>query len=374
MVGWLIMVGSAFVVLSAFDVIGGLRTLETREAVQTFLAEPPGSGLGLTVPQALEWLRISAMVAAACATASGVLGFMVLRGDRGARIGLSVLATPLFVSGLATGGFMSSVVAAAAVLLWIQPARAWFNGEPIPQRKRPRAAEPGDSAEPPPGSHADPELPSVRPGTPETGRPWQGFGDSGSRATGSTDDPAAPAAPETAPGLPNTPPPWTDTAWPPGAVAAPPAPTASGVPRPSARPGPVLAACLITWITCGIVLIGTLISLVGVLVAADELLEEALRQNPQFADVGLDATALTIGVVAMVIIVGSWSLVAALAAVAAFRRLRWGQILLIVSAVCAGLLSLVLVVSSPVSLLPALACVATVVLLLRSDVRAWYAG
>ena len=51
-----------------------------------------------------------------------------------------MLAVPLFVTGLVTGGFVSSVVAAAAVMLWFQPARDWFDGvvrEPQPTGRSP---------------------------------------------------------------------------------------------------------------------------------------------------------------------------------------------------------------------------------------------
>src|SRR5690606_6545836 len=56
--------------------------------------------------------------------------FFALRGDTGARIGLSVLAVPLAVSAAATGGFVTFMVVAAVVLLWVQPSRNWFAGRP----------------------------------------------------------------------------------------------------------------------------------------------------------------------------------------------------------------------------------------------------
>ena len=44
------------------------------------------------------------MVAGGCAAAAAILGYHVLQRSRGARIALTVLAVPLFVSGLVTGG------------------------------------------------------------------------------------------------------------------------------------------------------------------------------------------------------------------------------------------------------------------------------
>lgn len=123
---WLIMLGSAAVVVLVFDRLTGLHSLETRESVQKFLAEPPGSDLDVGVDWVLDVLRTVSMVAAGCATAAAILGYHVLRRSRSARLVLTVLALPLFLTGVVTGGFISSVVAASAAMLWLQPARDWF--------------------------------------------------------------------------------------------------------------------------------------------------------------------------------------------------------------------------------------------------------
>ncbi|WP_372736805.1 hypothetical protein, partial [Nocardioides sp.] len=94
---WLVMAGSVVVVLTAFEQIAGLQSLETREAVEEFLSQAPGDGLGLGVQGALSALRVVTMVAAATATATALLGFQVLRRARVARLVLTVLALPLFV-------------------------------------------------------------------------------------------------------------------------------------------------------------------------------------------------------------------------------------------------------------------------------------
>ncbi|HYF73984.1 MAG TPA: hypothetical protein VD864_14235, partial [Nocardioides sp.] len=67
---WLIMVGSAIVVAMVFDRVGALHTLETRESVEKFLDEPPGSGLSVGVDGIITLLRVTSMVAAGCATAA----------------------------------------------------------------------------------------------------------------------------------------------------------------------------------------------------------------------------------------------------------------------------------------------------------------
>lgn len=143
MAGWMAVVGSVLVVASVFETISGLNTIETRNAVEEFLAEDGGRALGLDVPGALSALRVLSMVAAGCAAAAAILAFHVLRGNNGARIGLTVVAVPLFFTGLVVGGFLSSLVAASAVVLWTAPSRAWFRGEQPPApRERPQAPPP----------------------------------------------------------------------------------------------------------------------------------------------------------------------------------------------------------------------------------------
>jgi hypothetical protein len=154
LVAWLTMVGSVIVVLLVFDRIAGLHTLETRQSVEKFLAEPPGSDLGVGVDGVLSVIRTLAMVTAGCATAAAILGYQVLRRSRSARLALTVLAVPLFFAGLVTGGFVSSLVAASAAMLWLQPAREWF----------------GDSPRVAPAAPAAPALPTA-PAAPATAAP-----------------------------------------------------------------------------------------------------------------------------------------------------------------------------------------------------------
>jgi hypothetical protein len=161
--GWMIMLGSAVVVFSAFERVSGLRSIESQEAVADFLSEPPADELGLSVDQVLDLIQVFNLVAAACATAAAILGFYVLKQSKGARLALSVLALPLLISGLATGGIVSSLVAVAAVMLWVQPARNWFEGRPPPAPVAPPVAEPDAPPGPPPA--ADP-VPWPQPSPP----------------------------------------------------------------------------------------------------------------------------------------------------------------------------------------------------------------
>jgi hypothetical protein len=166
--GWMIMIGSGVVVFSAFERVSDLRSIESRESVSDFLSEPPGDGLGLSVDQMLDLIQVFNLVAAGCATAAAILGFYVLKQSKGARLALSILALPLLVSGLATGGIVSSLVAAAAVMLWVQPARNWFEGRPPPERP----VAPPVTPPPPPADPASPlPLPAPPAGGSTVGRP-----------------------------------------------------------------------------------------------------------------------------------------------------------------------------------------------------------
>ncbi|HET9420668.1 MAG TPA: hypothetical protein VFO49_05995 [Nocardioides sp.] len=319
--GWMIVVGSAVVVFSAFERVSGLRSIESQEAVADFVSEPPGDGLGLSVDQVLDLIQMLSLVAAACATAAAILGVWVLKGSKQARLALAVLALPLLVTGLATGGIVSSLVAVAAVMLWVQPARNWFEGRPPPT----------------------PPVALTPPVAPQAGQP-------------AAPPPAAPA--ETPPA-----PPPVAVPWPPPPVA-----------RPTARPPAVIWACVLTWVCCGLVVVGLGLTVLVLLVAPDLLFDELHRQNPDLADQGLTDSEIKVASFVTAGLFVPWALVAAGFAVQAFRRLAWGRRALMLSAGAAGVVSLLGLFASAVMVLPFVAAVVTVALLSRPEVRAWYAA
>ena len=116
------------------------------------------------------------MVAAGCATAMVVLGYQTLQRSRGARLALTVLAVPLFISGLATGGYVSSArrrrrrdpVAGHRPVVVRREGRARRSDDGGPHHPpgdparlatavRPRSAHPGPTPPPPrAGSHRRP--------------------------------------------------------------------------------------------------------------------------------------------------------------------------------------------------------------------------
>ena len=76
--------------------IADLRTLETRQAIERVpLRAARAAALGLDVDRRWPCCAIVSMVAAGCAAAAAILGFHVLRRNRSARLGLTVLAVPL---------------------------------------------------------------------------------------------------------------------------------------------------------------------------------------------------------------------------------------------------------------------------------------
>ncbi len=315
---WLIMVGSAIVVAMVFERIGGLHTLETRESVERFLAEPPGADLGIGVDGAITTLRVVSMVAAGCATAAAILGYQVLRRSRSARLALTVLAVPLFLAGMVTGGFVSSVVAASAVMLWLQPSRSWFAGK-APAVPAPPAARP---------------VPPVGPPADESQRRW----------------PQPPTA---------------------GQVTGPVTGPVPGV--ASERPRPVVAACALTWISSGLVALGLVLTALVLALDPDPLLDEVHRQRPDLAEQGV-SDGMLVGVsLAISAVVVLWCVAAVVLAALVYRRIDWARVVLLVSAGISAALCLAgLVAGGFLLIVPLAAAVGTFLLLVRPETRLWF--
>jgi hypothetical protein len=314
--GWLVVAGSVVVVLMAFSRVAELRSLETQEAIEAYLSSPPGDSLGLSVSGAQTLLRIASMVAAACAAASAVLGWQVLQRSRGARLALSLLAAPLFVTGLLSGGVPAAVVTAAIVMLWFQPARDWFDGISRP--------EPAPRVAAPPPVAGDREALRDLP--------------------------------------PPTQPPLYPTAY---------AATPGRAPDVSAeRPQALTWACVLTWVgsAAAFVLMAALIvSLLG----DSSIVADARSQNPDLADAGLTDTFLRNAFYATAGVAMAWSAAAAALAVLVWRGVRWAATGLAISAGAAGLMCLLTVIGSLTFIAPLAVCAAALALLLRPESRAW---
>jgi hypothetical protein len=260
-------------------------------------------------------------VVAGCATASLVLGFGVLRRDHRSRLVLTVLAVPLFLGGMVTGGLWTSITASASVLLWLGPSGDWFAGRTREHRPEPDPPRPAAQQPPPPAPLPPPDA-------------------------GPTSAPTA--------------------AW------QHPGPTYPHAALPvRRRPSTILTACVLTWSLSGLV-IGLMSLTVGVAVAApDAMWREILRQQPQLADQGVSrdevfAAAQVLGIVGI-----AWAVVAVVLAALVYRGSNGARVALAVSGYAAAALCLLGTLSSPLMLVPLLVCAGGASLLLRPESRAW---
>lgn len=310
----LVMVCSVLVVASVWGRISGLHTLETRQSIEQFLAGPPGSDLGLGVAQVRTIIQVVSMVAAACATAAAILGVGILQSKREARLGLTIVAVPLFVTGLVTSPLLCSAVATAAVMLWAQPARAWFEG-----RTAPVARPPSQSAIGPP---ADQPAPLPVPYPSPAGRPAE----------------------------------------------PPPPPTSyDAAPRPDA----LVWACSLVWAFAALTVLVLLVSVVALVASPTQLLDEVHRQNPDLAGQTITDHALVVTTCVLAGVFALWSVGASLAAALAMRGSRSAWKVLLVSTVGVGVVCGIATLASVVLLVPLAGAAATVRLLTRPSVRGW---
>lgn len=331
MAGWVSIVGSLFLVIGMFDAVAGLRSIESRERVTDLLKEPQFKGLDIGVEQWLDLMHQVYLAAGAMAAAAVVLGWYVLRGHQGARIGLTVVALPLFIAGMFANQITASLVAVSAVILWGRPARDWFAGRPVRQVSALRQPSPPSG----PSAGQQPSLPPhqqpQRPDLPDVpGGHWQ--------------------------------------------VSQSPAPHVGfGIPQPPVvldrRPGPLVAACITTWVTCALVVAFAGLGLLAMLLSPD-LVAEARRQQPSIDDLGLTDREIratfywTLGASLL------WSLGAMGFALAVFLRKAWARPWLLACALGA-LAASVLLLQAVVTIVTAAASAVVVWLLTRPEVTLW---
>lgn len=316
---WMIIAGSVFVVVSVFDRMGNLHTVEFRAAIEKFLAQPPGDDLGLSVGGVQQVLKVIWMVAAGCATATAVLGWQAMRRDRSARLALTVLAVPTMLAGAFAGGFFAAVVAASTLSLWTQPARSWFREAPGSATGQDQPAVSQPPAPPPPAM-----PPAMGP------------------AMGPAVGPV---------------PPYAHTAYP---------------PLVTVRPAAVAWAAGITWVST----ILTFVLLVGiaVLVASDgdRLVADMRRREPAtFERSGVTDHMLLVTTVAMVVLLALWAIGAAVLAWLFWRGQEWARITLLVSTLVAAALAAIGILAGGVTLPLFVACGVVARLLWSAPAVAW---
>lgn len=368
-------IGSLVLIFSLADMIGRLRTPETREQVAEMLSEPPGSGLGLEVAQVVDAMRVLVYVAAALAAAVFVLAIYVLQRHRGARVGLTVAAALLLFT-TPVAGVMPILVGVAAVMLWSAPARDWFAGRapaPLPARRSEPWSPPDDRGRhdgpagmpslppvvPPPAEPTTTDAPAAEQQQPPPAeRPFASAEGPGTADAGPGDEAGqeAPATADAEAGWQHHP-----QAWP----AYPPA-------RAARRPWTVTLAAVLTWLGSAAVSTGMLAFLAVLAFDSDTFVDEfdraaegtgvELGRNEVLAD------GWAVGAILML-----WALTAAVLAVMAFRRSQAGRIGLVVSSAATALLSL-LAILSIVPVVTLLMAGATIVLLFTGGANDWYAG
>lgn len=162
--GWTAMAAGVVVVLVVFETMSRLHGVDMRDELTKVVAGREAKRLGLTVDDAIaavHWMLLASGVAAA---AAAILGFFVLRRDRGARIGLTVAAVPIVLTA-PLSGLPGLLVGVAAAMLWSRPARDWFAGRAPVQRQMPAPAPAPRLNFPPPTQQAI-QAPVVVPPTP----------------------------------------------------------------------------------------------------------------------------------------------------------------------------------------------------------------
>lgn len=329
--GALIIGGSVVLVLSAWQRISTLHTLEVQRELELMLADQP-SGMGISVDTLATIVRVLCLVGAGAAAASTILGFQVFKRSISARIALTALSPLLLVGGLATAGFLAPMVVAGIALLWLQPTRDWYVGRPWVQRLDQRRA----------AASATPSTPSAP----------------------SAPTPLAPPAPSASPaepaGGPGQPSPY----------GVPPA-TVSRTYAAAARPGALVAGCVVAWVFSTVTVAFLALSALALGTQSQQVYDELREQQPDLA------AELSKGelMASMYVVIGGlivWSLAAIVLAGVAFVGHNWARILLAISAAVAGLLSIVMAIAAPPMVVLVLVFAASTWLLLRPEVSAWY--
>jgi len=341
--GSVIIAGSVIVVLSAWQRVSALTTLEVQEDLQGMLGgDSIFASLGWSVDDLATGVRILCLIGAGAATAATVLGFQVFKRSRSARIALTVLAPLLLVGGLAIQGFFAPMVAAAIAMLWLQPTRDWYAGRPWMQRFEQRRAE---------------RVAAFK----QAGQPRQGRAD----APG-----APPAAPSVHDALGRATP---TTPMAPAQIPPPPLHQAPHRPPAGERPSHLVSVCVVTWVISGLVLLALGVLAAVLPFAADDLLDEARKEQPEmFRTYDPTTTDLLVGLYVLIGFLLIWAVVAIVLAWLAFTGHNWARVLLAVSAFCAAVPALLASVSAwPLVLLVA-ALAGSGWVLLRPEVAAWY--
>ncbi|MFT4264339.1 MAG: hypothetical protein QM572_13210, partial [Nocardioides sp.] len=157
---WLIIGGSVLTILLVADQFQSFGSMKLASTISEAIDYPVFADAGVSVHDVESWLRALGMVAAACATASAILGWQVLQQrSTSARLWLSVLAVPLLVAALCSSGLLAALAPIGVLTLWLDPARAWLAGTWTPTPPGERSARTA-SPTPPPAPPVVPPAPA----------------------------------------------------------------------------------------------------------------------------------------------------------------------------------------------------------------------
>lgn len=138
------------------------------------------------------------------------------------------------------------------------------------------------------------------------------------------------------------------------------------------RPGTVTAAAWITIVFSAITAVIFGLTGLALLVARDQVITE-MERVPEFQDANIDADAAVGVLVAVMVGLVVWSLVAIVLGVLVLRRSNVARILLVISCAAVAVLSL-LSVASGATVVPLVAAIATIVLLFTGGASDWFKG
>ncbi|HEY0951248.1 hypothetical protein, partial [Nocardioides sp.] len=139
------------------------------------------------------------------------------------------------------------------------------------------------------------------------------------------------------------------------------------------RPSAVVGACLLTWVSSGLIALGLLLTAAVLLIDPDPLLDDVHRRQPHLADQGVSdgmLVAVSLGMIALIVL---WCVAAIVLAVLVYRGVDWARVVLLVSAGIAAAISLVGAAAGGFLLLASFAAAAAAFsLLLRPSTRVWF--
>lgn len=312
---FLVIFSAVVAVLTAWETMTGIGSLDTREMLAELLNDPVWESTGLTLAQARTGLHVAALITGAGSAAALILGAYCFRGDRVHRLALTLIAVPVAIAGLLVGGFATTVMAVSAFMLWLQPSRAWFNGEPIPEpvsrsaSSAPESPAPGGSGGTPPGQWAAP--------------------DPTARLAGG--DPAGPGRP----------------------------------------PLSAVRAAVLSGVFASGTLLVLMVVIVMLLASPDSVMADLRAQDPEIFEQGLTEDQMVAGLVTMLGMLAAWCAGALALAVLVLRGHEWARICLVISAGLAGLLFALTAAVNPLMLVGVLACAITVLQLARPETARW---